>query len=428
MNNNKGYSLTELLLAIFILSIVMLGIAGILRSTSQFYRNGVQEVRVQEEAQLAVNLIEEMLVDAKTKPTFDNDVEGGGSGVCKLSFKDETGTDVNVKYYPQSNASHPNQLTIDYDDGTPDDDEILADYVTSFVVDGIDATPADGDNKISVSVSMDNRGYKYTASKEVFMRNLVENNTISINTTLTDDDDDDTDWDYEIVLNRFDSYNVTTMCGADPTKTITKLNNFDTDYQVDTSTGCIVVKIKDAVSQAFATKTTPTYADAGLQCTMPDGTTTIKIKFTFLPVVIAADPNSDIYVHYNNDAGVNDQQGYQTYLNVQGIDINKALASGAFTGTAKVSVGSGAEYEYTMLSDQKTMANMGNIDVAQLKFAVEPAILDNGIIISCGNGAQIGSYSGTNDLNVKIILKRASDGAVYTFPVTYKFRIAGNVL
>ncbi len=452
MNNNKGYSLTELLLAIFVLSIVMLGIAGIMRSTSQFYRNGVQEVRVQEEAQLAVNLIEELVVDATSAPVWtssddDESTDDSDEFVRKISFKDEEESDVEIYFAHGALDPDAPEGTVQYlpgniimnvtkKDGTVINDQILAEYVTSFKVAGADAPSTTGDNKISVAVGMDNNGYEYEASKEIYMRNLVENPNISIRTETTSDDDSSTDtWDYEVVLNRFDSYNLTSMCGADPSVEPEKLNGFDDDFEIDSDATSVSVKIKDAVSQAFAVQPNPTHSDSGLRCTRGDSTT-FTIKFTFLPVVISANPSSDIFIHYNDDAGVNDDQGYQTYLDVQGIDINKALASGAFTAKANVAIGgsyfmdSGSKYDFVLSSDQKTMANMKTIHVAQMKFGIEPAILDNGIIIACGNGAQLGLYTGnsTTELKVDIILKRTSDNSTYTFPVTYKYRIAGNVL
>ncbi|MCR4610354.1 MAG: prepilin-type N-terminal cleavage/methylation domain-containing protein, partial [Lachnospiraceae bacterium] len=248
MNNNKGYSLTELLLAIFVLSIVMLGIAGILRSTSQFYRNGVQEVRVQEEAQLAVNLIEEMLVDADAdnasqKPSWDATTE-------RLSFYNEDGKHINITY--QHPTGDPQgQLLMGYWEN-PDNTgnyivETLADYVTGFEVSGIDydASHPNADNKIKVSVSMNNSGYEYTASKEIYMRNLVENNTISISTVPSGGGGGST-WDAEILLNRYETYNLTIAQNANPAGTISFLGDFEQYFDTTTTSDSLVVSVDAA--------------------------------------------------------------------------------------------------------------------------------------------------------------------------------------
>ena len=72
MRNNKGYSLVELLISIAIFSLVMGGIISIMNTTSVFYRGGQQEVRLQEEAQIAINQIEELLIDLDNKKIPEN--------------------------------------------------------------------------------------------------------------------------------------------------------------------------------------------------------------------------------------------------------------------------------------------------------------------------------------------------------------------
>lgn len=446
MNNNKGYSLTELLLAIFVLSIVMLGIAGILRSTSQFYRNGVQEVRVQEEAQLAVNLIEEMLVDADTKPSFSADCLGDGSNICKLSFKDENGLDVNVKYYPETDANHPNQLTIDYDDSTPDDDEILADYVTGFAVDGIATSNTDpnADNKISVSVSMDNNGYEYTASKEIYTRNLVENPSISINTNPSSGGGGTTLWNYQVELNRYDSYNLLNWCYVDTTKPIKGVElvtSVDADGNtieslVESSTFAsyfaidadgVTVRINAARTVVF-NGSSPT--NIGLKFTDKRDGLVKAIRFYYVPVKVDVSPNADFFVHYPTGLDINGQ-GYQTYVEVEGIDVNKAIASGDVSATAKMTLSDGStsvSKDFTLSANQNGVNN-GQQFLAQIDLGIEPDIQSDGIFIGARNGAQLGNYYGGQSGTLKVEIKlQPSSGSAYTNTLNYKFRIAGNVL
>ena len=61
--NNKGYSLVELMLTLFIFGIVMVGIALIMRTTTVSYKDGNAEVTMQTEAQIIANQVEELLVD-----------------------------------------------------------------------------------------------------------------------------------------------------------------------------------------------------------------------------------------------------------------------------------------------------------------------------------------------------------------------------
>lgn len=404
MNNNKGYSLTELLLAIFVLSIVMLGIAGILRSTSQFYRNGVQEVRVQEEAQLAVNLIEEMLVDATNKPTFvaaDLTDTDDTNDVSRLTFKDENSADIKIEYYSESDATHPNQLVLN-------DTEILADYVTGFGVTGISSGTTDGDNKINVSVSMDNSGYKYTASKEVYMRNLVENNTISISTVPSGGGGGEV-WDAEIVLNRYDSYNLTTWFNADPSVTPTLLGHFDQYFSESVANGSLMVYVDDAYNPALSAVSTN---DCGIQFNVIGGGTK-KVRFSFEAVSVFVSPSADVFVYPAADAGMNGQ-GYCTVVEAKGIDINKCLQQGGATVTAKINL-NGESFTYTLKGQtgQSSIDNGSNEGKHEFNNSTNGKLLlnvisdtaSNGLLIGAGNGGLPGNYTGGQSGTMKVDVK-----------------------
>ena len=86
MKNNSGYSLFELLVSIAIFSMVMLGIISIMNTTSVFYRGGQQEVRLQEEAQVALNQIEELLIDLDN--TMGIEANGAGAREYKMVKSD----------------------------------------------------------------------------------------------------------------------------------------------------------------------------------------------------------------------------------------------------------------------------------------------------------------------------------------------------
>ncbi len=432
MNNNKGYSLTELLLAIFILSIVMLGIAGIMRSTSQFYRNGTQEVRVQEEAQLAVNLIEEMLVDADAdnasqRPTWDATTE-------RLSFYNEEGKHINITYQHPS-GDPKGQLLMGYWEN-PDDSgnyivETLADYVTGFEVKGIDydVTHANADNKIEVSVSMDNNGYEYTASKEVYMRNLVENPTISINTVPSGGGGAGGTWDHEVVLDRFDTYNLTTWYSIDPTKPVTSIGDFDSHFSKTIDANGVTI----AVNASYCQNLSATSGTAGgVQCTDINGNT-VKIGFSFVPVKVYVSPSSDVYVHYPHGTNVNGA-GYETYVEAEGININKAIAANGISGSVKITINDSSETKSNTFS---LSAQSGNINISnsqqfmkQIAIGVVPDPQAPGLAIGACNGAQINGYNpgSSAKMKVEVTLSPTSGASAYSNTLEYKFRIAGNVL
>ena len=68
--NKSGFTLVEMLLTLAILSVVMVGVISIMRSSSSFYKTGVKEVDLQEEAQVATAQIENMLIDATSNVTY----------------------------------------------------------------------------------------------------------------------------------------------------------------------------------------------------------------------------------------------------------------------------------------------------------------------------------------------------------------------
>ena len=430
MNNNKGYSLTELLLAMFILSIVMLGIAGILRSTSMFYRNGVQEVRVQEEAQLAVNLIEEMLVDAK------GDVEWLPTQE-RLNFKDENSQPISITLVENvSDPTQPGKLLMGYfDDESHYVTEELADYVTGFEVSGIDdPTAGNGDNRVVVAVSMDNSGYEYTASKEVYFRNLIENPTISINTVPSGGGGGGgSAWDYEIELNRYDSYNLTTWCKANPSVATVDIGSFDAYFDKVVGTDDIVVKVDPSYNVDLNAQVT---SEVGLQFTDIDGNVK-KIRFYFQPVSVFVSPNADVFVYSANNSM--NGQGYCTVVEAKGIDINKCLQQSGATVTAKLTL-NGEEKSYTLKAQTGTSSidngsnegkqEFNNGTNGKLLLNIISDTASNGLIIGAGNGGDPSLYNGGQSGTLKVDIKIAPAGGQtpYTNTLNYKFRIAGNVL
>ena len=461
MNNNKGYSLTELLLAIFVLSIVMLGIAGILRSTSQFYRNGVQEVRVQEEAQLAVNLIEELVVDATSAPVWtssddDESTDDSDEFVRKISFKDEEESDVEIYFAHGALDPDAPEGTVQYlpgtifmnvtkKDGTVINDQILAEYVTSFKVAGADAPSTTGDNKISVAVGMDNNGYEYEASKEIYMRNLVENPNISIKSSLSDDDDDDDDSIAEIEINRFDPYNLTIWQKADPSKSYSGNTNFTNYFQTAVEDNCLMVKISDpynfnSQSSGDCILTYRDYDDHEHQ-----------IKFKFVPVSLDMPTTGDnIYVHRAPEFGDVNGQGYQTYIGFKGININKAVdpVSGKCICKVKIELSDSgtSDSNEINLAHQTGISTIGQnffymSNGVKISMGAAPDYQANGIVISDVNGNDFPKFSywpvivnynfplyqTGGDMKVTITLDPNTGASVKTFDVDYLFRFAGNV-
>ncbi|MBQ7834140.1 MAG: prepilin-type N-terminal cleavage/methylation domain-containing protein [Lachnospiraceae bacterium] len=223
--NNKGYSLVELMLTLFIFGIVMIGIGLIMRTTTVSYRNGNAEVTMQTEAQIIANQVEELLVDAtavSNKVTLDANryyyaITSNGE-VHNVMFN---GTD-NRMYYQKGTV-----------DDNPDVWMLMADYVSSFSILGLtsDTSSADCDNMVTVKIDMDKSGYNYSTVKEVYFRNDLENKSVQLiggaAPAPTDPDDEFTG---TIVVDRYQIIDLEKEYNID-VDTIQVSTNFGTDYR-----------------------------------------------------------------------------------------------------------------------------------------------------------------------------------------------------
>ncbi len=169
MRDNRGYSLFELLISIAIFSLVMLGIISIMNTTSVFYRGGQQEVRLQEEAQVAVNQIEELLIDLDDRISTDN----SNPGERAYTVIKKNGSSYGLKQ--EGERLMYRQVASGSDSGWV----LMAEGVTDFEISGFTYVPGtereSGDNRVSVKVDVKNGKYEYSAKKDVYFRNAVEN-------------------------------------------------------------------------------------------------------------------------------------------------------------------------------------------------------------------------------------------------------------
>lgn len=213
--NNKGYSLVELLLAIFILALVMAGVVSIMRATSVSYRNGNFEVNVQTEAQIVANQIEELLVDADTSVSYNS-----SNGIYTIV---NHGVSHQLKY-------DSSESTIQYKSGTGSW-SLMAEYVEGFSIDGIsyDSSEVACDNKVTVNVTMNNEGYKYTAVKDVYYRNAIENTSVQLLSTGGSDSGSSSENVVYVDVERYDIIDLEREYDFDVT-TLTKSSEFASDY------------------------------------------------------------------------------------------------------------------------------------------------------------------------------------------------------
>lgn len=171
--NNSGYSLVELILTLAIFSIVMVGIIMMMTSTSDSYKDGNSQVTMQTEAQIVANQIEELLVDATT-------AYSQGFAGSNRYYKITSGSNNHFIMYDASNAKIMYQKTGSGDNYDDSKWSLMADYVSGFQITGwdTDTSSSSCDNMVTVNVAMDKQGYVYTAVKDVYFRNAIENRTV----------------------------------------------------------------------------------------------------------------------------------------------------------------------------------------------------------------------------------------------------------
>ncbi len=223
--NNKGYSLVELMLTLFIFGIVMVGIGMIMRTTTVSYKDGNAEVTMQTEAQIIANQVEELLVDATSvsgKTTLDADryyyaiFSNGATHNVMFNGKD------NRMYYQQGAIND-----------APEDWMLMAEYVSSFNIIGLSTDPssADCDNMVTVKINMDKSGYNYSTVKEVYFRNDLENKSVQlIGGAAPGPVDPDDEFTGTIVVDRYQIIDLEKEYNID-VDTIGFSPNFGTDYR-----------------------------------------------------------------------------------------------------------------------------------------------------------------------------------------------------
>ena len=183
-NNNKGYTLVELMLTLLIFSVIMVSIIAIMRTALVSYKNGLTEASVQENAQIAVNQISNILVDV-------GGFTAHPSGIAESNpwtFNHPTYGTVELKVNETYKMNDDGTIYI-ADDGSMVrtggtlllKSEPIAENVVDFDIKGLYKTddpatnPVDNAAIITLTVDDGQGGHQYTVDKVVYFRNNVEN-------------------------------------------------------------------------------------------------------------------------------------------------------------------------------------------------------------------------------------------------------------
>lgn len=188
-DDNAGFSLVELLVAIAIFSIVSIAFFEFLTVAIKHYQKETMEVEIQYEAQLAVNQLQDLMIDAKKGVSY---TVNGITGI-KSDADIVAGTTVNSKevtiyntdryYIVKWNAADRELVYSEYkleSDGTwteVADEQLMAEYISEF---SVDLSLYDRNGSVGIDALFE-KDREYRVTQNVKLRNQV-----SVNATLAD--------------------------------------------------------------------------------------------------------------------------------------------------------------------------------------------------------------------------------------------------
>lgn len=186
-NDNRGFTLIELVISMVIFSIVVISVFGFMLAGSRSYSTITNRLNLELDSQLAMNQMENYIMDCNTNLYFNTNTDtlfliNKGSSDTTYDVHIFQFTDGNINYGFGEDDATLNSGT--YSSSAPVAADLLAENVTEFSVsyfraDGTEITIADGPSAASavITMTLTRNSVAYSATKTIALRNKP---TISI--------------------------------------------------------------------------------------------------------------------------------------------------------------------------------------------------------------------------------------------------------
>ena len=169
--DNRGFTLSELLVCVVIFGVVLASIFGFMLASSNSYNKINDRLDVQLQAQLAANQASEFIIDCNTGIAQDAttlyiiyETAPGKFSISAFKYIQESGK---ILYGKVENAVMKNGV-IEFSI-TPS--SLLSDHVTAFSATVNSPEEGGGINTLTLQIGLEKRSAKYTVYKTVAMRN-----------------------------------------------------------------------------------------------------------------------------------------------------------------------------------------------------------------------------------------------------------------
>jgi len=162
-NDNRGFTLVELIVSIALLGIIAVAAAGFLVTGTRTYTNVNYSVRLQYETQLAMNQIQDYVMNCGKGIAFDGSILYIVNSDDTLDEVKWSSADGQLLFGRGSAAESGIQAT-----------DLMAEHVTGFAV---SFTPAAADDKVvnagsaEITLTMERGGKTYTGTQTIALRN-----------------------------------------------------------------------------------------------------------------------------------------------------------------------------------------------------------------------------------------------------------------